>query len=245
MLQFIQTAINKIKLFEARHKPNIIFASMKQNTVIFDMDGLLIDSEPLWKEAAELLFLTYGKQLTPEQYVTTTGLRTKEFLDHWFRYFSLPQAAVDNAETIIINEVIKLVQQKGKPMPGVQYIFNFFLERNFKIGLASSSPPELINLVVDLLGIKNHIQVVSSAAGLPFGKPHPEVYLNCAVKLNSIPAECICFEDSFNGMIAAKAAKMKCVVVPSAHDSKNPCWEAADLKISTLTNFNGLLLDSL
>ncbi len=209
------------------------------------MDGLLIDSEPLWKEAAEALFSTYGKQLTTEEYLSTTGLRTKEFLDHWFRYFNLPEAEIANAETIIINEVIKLVQQKGKPMPGVRHIFNFFLERNFKIGLASSSPPELINLVVDLLGIRNHLNAISSAVDMAYGKPHPEVYLNCAEKLNTIPVECICFEDSFNGMIAAKAAKMKCVVVPSLHDSKKPGWEAADLKISTLTNFNGLLLDSI
>lgn len=218
---------------------------MKLNAVIFDMDGLLIDSEPLWKEAAEALFFTYDKQLTTEQYVSTTGLRTKEFLAHWFNHFNLPEAEIANAETIIINEVLNLVQQKGKPMPGVQHIFNFFLQRNFKIGLASSSPPELISLVVDLLGIKDHLQAISSAAGMAYGKPHPEVYLNCAGKLNTIPVECICFEDSFNGMIAVKAAKMKCVVVPSLHEHKNPAWEVADLKISTLTNFNGLLLDSI
>lgn len=209
------------------------------------MDGLLVDSEPLWREAVEALFFTYGKQLSTEQYSGTTGLRTKEFLAYWFRHFNLPEADMAGAETAIVNEVIKLVQQKGKPMPGVHHIFNFFLERNFKIGLASSSPPALINLVVDLLGIKNHLQAISSAADMAYGKPHPEVYLNCAEKLSALPYECICFEDSFNGMIAAKAAKMKCVVIPSLHDNKNPAWEAADLKISTLTNFNGLLLDCL
>lgn len=218
---------------------------MKLNTVIFDMDGLLIDSEPLWKEAAEALFATYGKQLTTEQYLSTTGLRTNEFLAHWFRHFNLQEAEIKNAESTIIRDVIKLVQQKGKPMPGVQHIFNVFGERNFKIGLASSSPQELIDLVVDLIGIKKYIQAISSAADMAYGKPHPEVYLNCAEKLRAIPMECICFEDSFNGMIAAKAAKMKCVVVPSLQDNKNKVWEAADLKISTLINFNGLLLDSI
>jgi mannitol-1-/sugar-/sorbitol-6-/2-deoxyglucose-6-phosphatase len=218
---------------------------MKLNTVIFDMDGLLIDSEPLWKEAAEALFLTYGKQLTTQQYISTTGLRTKEFLAHWFSYFNLPHADIERAEKKVVEDVVKLVAQKGKPMHGVKHIFNFFVERNFKIGLASSSPPELINLVIDLLGIKPHLQAVSSAAYLAFGKPHPEVYLNCAQQLNAMPAECICFEDSFNGMIAAKAAKMKCVIVPSLHDAKSPAWEAADLKISTLSNFNELLLNSI
>lgn len=209
------------------------------------MDGLLIDSEPLWKESAEALFLTYGKQLTTQQYASTTGLRTKEFLMHWFRYFNLPETEIMEAEQKVVELVVKLVAQKGKPMPGVQHIFNFFLERNFKIGLASSSPAVLINLVIEMLGIGNHLQAVSSAAELAYGKPHPEVYLNCARELASIPEACICFEDSFNGMIAAKAAKMKCIIVPSLHDAKNPAWEAADLKISTLGNFNELLMSSL
>jgi sugar-phosphatase len=218
---------------------------MKLNTVIFDMDGLLVDSEPLWKEAAEALFLTYGKRLTTNEYLSTTGLRTKEFLLHWFSYFNLPEAEIEAAEKKIVDEVAKLVQQNGKPMPGVAHIFNFFLERNFKIGLASSSPLSLINLVIDMLGIGPHLQAVTSAANFPYGKPHPEVYLNCAGQLGAKPSACICFEDSFNGLIAAKAAKMKCVVVPSLYDFKNPVWEAANLKISTLNNFNELLLNSL
>ena len=218
---------------------------MKLNTVIFDMDGLLIDSEPLWKEAADNLLLKYGKQLTGQQYATTTGLRTKEFLQHWFTHFSLPAAELPAAERTIVDEVIRLVKQKGKPMAGVAHIINFFAERGFKIGLATSSAPALISVVVDLLGIGTYLQAISSADELAFGKPHPEVYLNCAQKLGALPAQCICFEDSFNGMIAAKAARMKCIIVPSLHDAKNPAWDAADLKISTLNNFNELLLQSL
>lgn len=218
---------------------------MKLNTVIFDMDGLLIDSEPLWKEAADELFLTYGKQLTNQQYAITTGLRTKEFLNYWFTYFNLPASQLAKDEEKIVARVIDLVKQRGKPMPGVSHIINFFLERSFKIGLATSSAPALINVVTDLLGISNYLQAVSSADELAYGKPHPEVYLNCANKLGVSPAQCICFEDSFNGMIAAKAAKMKCVIVPSVADIKNLVWEIADLKISTLSNFNELLLGSL
>ena len=86
---------------------------------------------------------------------------------------------------------------------------------------------------------------ISSAENLHYGKPHPEVYLNCAEKLESLPVECICFEDSYNGMIAAKAAKMKCVIVPSLPQIKNKAWDAADGKITTLSNFNELLLSSL
>ena len=209
------------------------------------MDGLLIDSEPLWGKAAENLFLKFGKKLTAAQYASTTGLRTKEFLQHWFNYLNIASEHIPEAEKIIIDDVVLLVKQQGKPMPGVEYIINFFLQQKFKIGLATSSPQPLIEEVVDLLGIGSHLQVISSAADLAYGKPHPEVYLICAEKLGAAPAECICFEDSVNGMIAAKAARMKCVVVPSIHDTKNTAWQIADLKISTLSNFNGLLLDNI
>ena len=227
------------------YRSHIIFAAMKLNTVIFDMDGLLIDSEPLWQIAAEDLFNKYNKQLTAAQYAQSTGLRTKEFLECWFTHFNLPVAKIDEAESKIVKQVIDLVKQKGKPMPGLEYIFNFFINRNFKIGLASSSPAALIEVVLDLLDILNHVQAISSAENLHFGKPHPEVYLNCAEKLESLPVECICFEDSYNGMIAAKAAKMKCVIVPSLPQIKNKAWDAADGKITTLSNFNELLLSSL
>jgi sugar-phosphatase len=130
-------------------------------------------------------------------------------------------------------------------MPGLAHIFNFFVDRKFKIGLASSSPAKLIDVVVDLLQVRNHLDTITSAALLQYGKPHPEVYLNCAHDLDSTPAECICFEDSFPGMIAVKAARMKCVVVPDPKISKELKWHAADLKISSLQNFNDLLLQAI
>lgn len=241
----INIQFKQLNAFLKRRHEVDIFAAMEMNAVIFDMDGLLIDSEPLWKEAADELFLNFGIELSLEQYAKTTGLRTREFLDFWFNRFNIPATEIDQAEKIIVNRVIDLVMLKGKPMPGVQHIFNFFTERGFKIGLATSSSPDLIQVVTDLLGIRSVLNAVSSAKDLSYGKPHPEVYMDCARKLNTLPAHCICFEDSYNGMIAAKAAGMKCVIVPSKPESQKLHWEAADLKISTLSNFNELLLRSL
>ncbi|MBX2935044.1 MAG: hexitol phosphatase HxpB [Ferruginibacter sp.] len=218
---------------------------MKYNTVIFDMDGLLIDSEPLWKEAADELLLNYGFRLTKQQYSLTTGLRTKEFLEFWFTHFNIPLTQINTDEEIVVKKVIELVKLKGRIMPGVPYIFNFFKQLNFKIGLASSSPSELIDVVVEKLNIGAYLQVTTSASNLAFGKPHPEVYLNCAKELGVLPAQCICFEDSYNGMIAVKAAKMKCIIIPNFEDYKKTVWDTADLKISTLHNFNELLLAGL
>ena len=215
------------------------------NTVIFDMDGLLIDSEPLWGEAAAEIFGGYNFQLSKAQYATTTGMRTKEFVEWWFKHYKIDARHNAIAENAILQSVVNKVAAKGKALPGVEHIFNFFMERQFKIGLATSSGKPLIDVVVDKLGIRKYLQSIESAAALPYGKPHPQVYLNCAAALSSHPTQCICFEDSFNGLIAAKAARMKCVVVPALQDSKNEKFYAADLKISSLINFNSLLLQTL
>jgi len=218
---------------------------MQLNTVIFDIDGLLVDSEPLWNEAATEVFHLYGVKLTEEDYKTTTGLRTKEFVNWWFSHFNIGNEQHAIAEKKIIQSVLEKIEQKGKVLPGVPHIFDFFSRKGFKIGLATSSPPELIDLVVGMLGIKDHLHATSSAEGLEKGKPHPQVYLNCAALLNSDPLSCVCFEDSFNGMIAAKAARMKCVIVPHASQIKEERWGAADLKLSSLQNFGELHLQML
>jgi beta-phosphoglucomutase-like phosphatase (HAD superfamily) len=218
---------------------------MKLNTVIFDMDGLLIDSEPLWGEAADEVFQQHGIRLTKAQHATTTGMRTKEFIELWFDRYNIMRDHAPATETAIIELVIKKILARGKPMQGLSHIFNFFISRHFKIGLASSSPLALIDVVVDKLGIRNYLQAVASAAELPYGKPHPQVYLNCAAELESSPLECLTFEDSFNGLIAAKAARMTCVVVPARHESQHGKFNAADLKLSSLQNFNDLLLQTL
>jgi mannitol-1-/sugar-/sorbitol-6-/2-deoxyglucose-6-phosphatase len=217
---------------------------MPINTVIFDMDGLLIDSEPIWQEAANEIFETLNISISKEQYDNTTGLRTIEFLQHWFSHFKL-DVDIEAYEKLVVNAVIDKVKQHAKPMPGLEYIFNFFVERKFKIGLASSSPIELIQVVVDKLGINKFIAQIASAQHLPFGKPHPMVYLQCANSLKAAPGECICFEDSLNGLIAAKAAKMKCVVVPANHIAKDAKWSLADLQLSSLQNFGALHLENL
>lgn len=213
---------------------------MQLDTVIFDIDGLLIDSEPLWNEAATEILLQYGVSMTEEQYKTTTGLRTKEFVQWWFQYFNIGDSELKRAEQKIVELVLAKIEQKGKIMPGVHYIFDFFHRKSFKIGLATSSPPALIDLVVKICGIEKYLQATASAEVLAYGKPHPQVYLDCATALGSKPTSCICFEDSFNGMIAAKAARMKCVIVPHVSQLKDEKWGAADLKLSSLQNFGEL-----
>jgi mannitol-1-/sugar-/sorbitol-6-/2-deoxyglucose-6-phosphatase len=218
---------------------------MKLDTVIFDMDGLLIDSEPLWNEAASEVFKQYGIKVTEREYATTTGLRSKELVKWWFDKYNISMEHAEAARNGIIQKVADKITQKGRPMPGLAHILNFFIERKFKIGLATSSPQIIIDAVLNHLKLGNCFQEISSADQLPYGKPYPQVYINCAEVLDSLPEECICFEDSFNGLIAVKAARMKCVVIPSPMQHHQNRWSAADLKISSLQNFNDLLLQTI
>jgi HAD superfamily hydrolase (TIGR01509 family) len=217
---------------------------MSLTTAIFDMDGLLIDSEPLWEEAAGDILERYGVSLTPAQYHLHTGLRTREFLTLWFAHFGIAPEHIEESERELVDLVIQKVSAQPKFLPGVPRILEFFRERGFRLGLASSSPMRLIRVVEQIGHLEPYFQVKTSAEFLPHGKPHPEVYLRCAGELGVSPLECIAFEDSFNGMIAAKAARMTCIVVPTQDQQHELRWHAADLKLPSLADFNESILDS-
>jgi len=207
-------------------------------SAIFDMDGLLIDSEPLWYEAAAEVFNPLGIDLTPAMYADSVGLRTKEFVAHWFSEYSID--ATKSAPTILcINEVvIEKISTKGEAMPGVHQVLEMLQKEGYTIGLATSSPSKLIDIVVNKLNITNYFKAFASAENLTYGKPHPQVFLDCAAMLKANPVDCICFEDSFYGLIAAKAARMKCVVVPHIDIQHQPRWGAADIVLPSLEAFD-------
>jgi sugar-phosphatase len=218
---------------------------MRLNTVIFDMDGLLIDSEPFWQQAGMETLLEFNVTLSPVQYHHTTGLRTREWLDYWFGHFGIGKETIPAAEAALHNRVIEKIKTKADPLPGVKEILAFFKSRHFRIGLATSSPLSLVKVVVEKMDIEQDFQAVASAEHLPYGKPHPQVYMDCARALAVSPLQCVAFEDSFNGVIAAKAARMTCVAVPVADQAHLPKWGAADLRLNSLLDFTQQHLDLL
>jgi sugar-phosphatase len=218
---------------------------MKLNTVIFDMDGLLIDSEPYWQQAGMETLRQFNVTLEPIQYHHTTGLRTPEWLDYWFGYFGIDKALIPAAAEALHENVFEKIRDSAEPMPGVCHVLDLFKAHQFHIGLATSSPLILARIVTDKLKIGDYFDAVTSAGDLPYGKPHPQVYMDCAAALSANPLGCVAFEDSFNGLIAAKAARMKCVAIPVADQYLLPKWGAADLKLPSLLDFAGAQLEQL
>lgn len=147
--------------------------------VIFDMDGLLIDSEPLWHVAEQEVFGALGLTLTDAMCEETTGLRTDEVVAYWYAKQPWPgggQRFEDVAHEILVR-MQELIRAHGVALQGVYDILQLLQHRQLALGLASSSPPALIDTVVDKLRLQHYFRVLCSAIDEAWGKPHPAVYL--------------------------------------------------------------------
>jgi sugar-phosphatase len=215
------------------------------NTVLFDMDGLLLDTEPLWGECMLRIAQKHNIPITGDRFKETTGLRIYEVTDYWaVKYPWEGKAPLEVAEEIL-DEIIAASKIKGSVLKGVEQSLKLLKEGGFKIGLASSSPYRMIHALVAHFGIEHYFDCITSADEVELGKPHPAVFLHCAASLNSKPIECLVLEDSVNGMIAGKAARMKVVVVPDALHFDDPRFALADLKLQSMEDFDLSLLQEI
>lgn len=206
--------------------------------VIFDMDGLLIDSEFLWYDSMIAVFGKVGLNLTYEKCRQSSGLRTSELVDYWYNKHPFNSLTKEEVINELLDAVIKLFRLKGEKMSGVDSVLKFVHEKEVKTALASSSSLKLIEAVLDKLELKNYFNEVCSAEFEEHGKPHPAIYLKAAKLLDLPVEECLAFEDSFNGVLAAKSAKMKCVCVPDKSQKDDPRFKICDEVLSSLLEFN-------
>lgn len=204
---------------------------------IFDMDGLLIDSEPFWREVEISVFGQLNMVLTDSMCYQTAGMRLDAVVAYWLRYFEKQDLDAAAIQHDITEAYIKLVQQKGRAMKGVAYILDFFKQRNLKIGLASSSSERIIKAVLERLQIELHFEAICSAQYEKQGKPHPGVFLTAAQKMTVSPTRCLVFEDAYNGVMAARAAQMTVVAIPDPHYFDSPIFDIAHLKLPSLQHF--------
>lgn len=201
--------------------------------VIFDMDGLLIDSEPFWRRAEIAVFGTVGIALTDDDCRETMGYRLNEVVDLWYSRKPWIDKSKEQVEREILTCVQNLIETEGKPLPGVMDTIKMCEKLNLKMAIASSSALVLINATVARLGLETTFDVLQSAENEEFGKPHPAVFIRTAKRLGVRSENCVVFEDSFHGMIAGLAAKMKVVAIPEQLEKR---FEAAHLVLKFMNS---------
>ena len=203
--------------------------------VIFDMDGLMIDSEPLWHVAEQAVFGAAGVELSTEDCNDTTGLRIDEVVA--FHAARKPWGDTPTQAEVargIVDKMVELVKTEGKPMAGLEDALSFFEGKGLPLAVASSSHMVLLEAALEGLGLVGRFKHVISAEHEPYGKPHPGVYITAAKALGVPPENCLALEDSLNGTLAAKAAKMVCISVPEAHNLEDARFAIADIKLCCL-----------
>ncbi len=212
---------------------------------IFDMDGLLVDSEPLWRQAETKVFRDLGVPITTKSAAETTGLRTDQTVHYWYERYPWKDTTEAEVGSRIDQTVLELIRRLAIPKVGVHEAITACRELDLAIALASSSSPDIITGVVTKLGLEHEFRATHSAEAEVYGKPNPAVYLDTAKKLGLAPEVCVALEDSLNGVISAKSAGMYCIAVPDASERDHPQFSIADRVVDSLLEVTPALIRSL
>jgi len=212
---------------------------------IFDMDGLLIDSEPFWRASHIAAVAQHGVTITQDDVRVMAGKRTDEVVRHWRKNHNLQHIPNEQLEADIVQAVIASITEAGLELPGVRQLIALFEAHHIPMAVASSSSPEIIAAVLTKLDLARHMTVTHSAKHEEFGKPHPGVFLTTAKKLGVKPAHCVVFEDALSGIRAAKAAGMKCIAVPEVANHNKPEFQEADVVVQSLEQVTWGMLSKL
>jgi beta-phosphoglucomutase family hydrolase len=213
--------------------------------VIFDMDGVIVDSEPLHKEVEREMFTEFGMTISPEQQHRFTGTSNAGMWAQLKAEFKLPK---ELGYYVAIKEerYLKALAANGSVslIPGAEELLKSLFNHGVPIALASSSSLTNIHLVLRKFSIGKYFKALASGEEVALAKPNPAVFLLAAQRLGVNPSNCVVIEDSTNGVLAAKAAGMACVGLQS-DVSLGQNLTTAELVVSSLTNLSPDLLLSL
>jgi HAD superfamily hydrolase (TIGR01509 family) len=180
--------------------------------VVFDLDGVLIDSEPVWERVRRALVAARGGHWAPDAQHKLMGMSTPE----WARYLSedlgvgLPP---DQVAALVIDQMAASYREHLPLLPGAVEAVHRLAAR-WPLGLASSAPATLIETVLESAGLRSYFQVTMSTEQVPHGKPAPDIYLAVAAQLGFPPPACAAIEDSSNGLRSAAAAGLRVIAIP-------------------------------
>ncbi len=206
---------------------------------IFDMDGVIIDSEPLHFSADKMLLQEFGVTITDEElhaYVGTTDrLMWSELKEKYNLQLSLDELLARQKQ--YKRQVF--TGRELQPVKGINELLGDLKKKGIPTGLASSSARDFIELILQKLKIRAYFQAVVSGEEVENSKPAPDIFLQAAKLLNAAPANCVVLEDSEHGVKAAKAAGMKCIAYRNPSSGRQDL-SAADKIVTTLENLNYL-----
>ncbi len=204
--------------------------------VIFDLDGVLVESEHLHIEAEKQTLLKYGVRISSEELHRYTGTTASFMFTELIKKYKLNttfKKMFDEKEKILFN----LLRDNVKPTQGVMQLLMKLKRENIKLAIASSSHKKLINHILKQMDVTEYFDFVVSSEDVAYGKPDPEIFLKAASGLNVDPDECLVIEDSKLGVEAAKKAGMKCVGYRNPH-SGNQDLSEADIVIDNFSKLN-------
>ena len=183
--------------------------------VIFDLDGVLLDSEQVWDDAREQLAKERGGRWHEHAQRDMMGMSSLEWSRYMHDVIGLPEPPEEISREVV-ERMAKLYREHLPVVPGAPEAVDRLAAR-WPLGLASSSNRELIDLALELLGVKHLFKATVSSEEAARGKPAPDVYLEAARRLGIEPTHAAAIEDSENGIRAAKAAGMRVIAIPNQH----------------------------
>jgi HAD superfamily hydrolase (TIGR01509 family) len=183
--------------------------------VVFDLDGVLLDTEQVWDEAREQLAKERGGRWHDRAQRDMMGMSSREWSRYMHETIGLPEPPEQiNAE--VVRRLTSSYREHLPVIPGAREAVERLAAR-WPLGLASSSNRELIDLALELLGVEDRFQATVSSEEVARGKPAPDVYLEAARRLGVDPTAAAAIEDSHNGILSAKAAGMRVIAIPNLH----------------------------
>ena len=213
--------------------------------VIFDMDGVIIDSQPYHFAVEEAMCREIGIEVSTEESHSFVGMAGEKVWDYLKNKFGLQKSieklmAFENKARIEYFSSLENV----KPIPGIVALLEEMNEHNIKTALASSSSIEVINIFISKLGLAHYFQHIISGNSVASGKPDPDIFIHTAKALQEDAANCVVIEDSANGVRAAKDAGMKCIGFKNAN-SGDQDLSLADMVTDDFRKVNLEILESL
>lgn len=196
------------------------------------MDGVLLDSEPIWRAVEREVFGGLGVHVTDDDLRETMGVRIADVVARWHRRHPWSEPSREEVADTVVERVARAIEESGALHPGVREAIERFEASGVRLALASSSPMRLIRAVLRMGRLEDRFGVTVTAEDDERGKPDPAVYLRAARALGVPPERCLAIEDSINGVRSAKAAGMVCVAVPAPDNEAS--FDEADLVLGSL-----------